>query len=103
MGESTVPLDCDVIDRLLTNVLLKAALGSLAFIPGCVLFRGAGMRCLCGGMGMGFGAGAAWTQGDLYLRHPHMVSMPQTFVAELAQLKDAARKRIEALSARFSS
>mmetsp|Transcript_32989 Transcript_32989/g.102340 ORF Transcript_32989/g.102340 Transcript_32989/m.102340 type:complete len:105 (+) Transcript_32989:65-379(+) len=104
MGESTpVTLDGVVINRLLTNVFMKAALGSLAFIPGCVLFRGTGLRCLCGGAGIGFGAGAAWTQGDLYLRHPQMVPLPQTFAVELEQLKDSARKRLEALSTRFRS
>mmetsp|Transcript_96754 Transcript_96754/g.216788 ORF Transcript_96754/g.216788 Transcript_96754/m.216788 type:complete len:104 (-) Transcript_96754:125-436(-) len=96
-----VTVDGVVINRLLTNVFLKAAVGSLAFIPGCVLFRGRGMRCLCGGVGMGFGAGAAWMQGDMYLRHPQMVPMPQTFLVEMAQLKDNAQKRIEDLSSKF--
>uniref|UniRef100_A0A7S1SAL7 Uncharacterized protein n=1 Tax=Alexandrium catenella TaxID=2925 RepID=A0A7S1SAL7_ALECA len=103
MAEKAPVIDSVLINRFLTNVFVKATLGSLAFIPACVLFRGKGMRCLCGGAGMGFGAGAAWMQGDLYLRHPQMVPMPQTFLAEMAQLKDGARKRMNDLSSRFSA
>eukprot|EP00930_Biecheleria_cincta_P084616 TRINITY_DN74066_c0_g1_i1.p2 TRINITY_DN74066_c0_g1~~TRINITY_DN74066_c0_g1_i1.p2 ORF type:complete len:107 (+),score=24.84 TRINITY_DN74066_c0_g1_i1:73-393(+) len=75
------------IDGLLSNVAIKAALGSLAFIPACVVFKGTRMRFLTGGLGMGFGAGIAWAQSDLHLRHPQQVPMPKSLPDELADMK----------------
>ncbi|CAK0806699.1 unnamed protein product [Prorocentrum cordatum] len=71
-----VVVDGELLGNLMANVLAKAAVGSLAIIPGCILFRGAAMRALCGGAGFGFGAGVGWTQGDYYVRHPAIAPYP---------------------------
>mmetsp|Transcript_58173 Transcript_58173/g.108926 ORF Transcript_58173/g.108926 Transcript_58173/m.108926 type:complete len:99 (-) Transcript_58173:48-344(-) len=80
-------IDAAVLNSILTNVAMKAAFGSVAFVPACVLFRGRGLRCLCGGLGIGFGAGLGWAQGDLHMRHPSLVPMPKSFEDEFQKLK----------------
>ena len=47
---------------VMLNAAEKAAFGSLLFIPGCLLFKGRGMRFASGGLGVGLGLGTAWTQ-----------------------------------------
>mmetsp|Transcript_1750 Transcript_1750/g.3701 ORF Transcript_1750/g.3701 Transcript_1750/m.3701 type:complete len:96 (+) Transcript_1750:64-351(+) len=90
------------VESLLTNVAVKAALGSLAIIPGCIVFRGKGLRCLCGGLGIGFGAGFGWAQGDLHLRHPDLVPMPQSFSKEMERLKASMTATLSRYTTWFS-
>mmetsp|Transcript_105320 Transcript_105320/g.339344 ORF Transcript_105320/g.339344 Transcript_105320/m.339344 type:complete len:129 (-) Transcript_105320:115-501(-) len=94
-------IDGALVSSMLTNVAVKAAFGSLAFIPGCVVFRGAALRCLCGGLGMGFGAGMAWTQADLHLRHPELVPMPASLTSEAERMKAEGAARMASLRARI--
>eukprot|EP00440_Ansanella_granifera_P073495 gb/GFBE01079750.1/.p1 GENE.gb/GFBE01079750.1/~~gb/GFBE01079750.1/.p1 ORF type:complete len:104 (+),score=21.74 gb/GFBE01079750.1/:1-312(+) len=96
------PVDAALVNSLLTNVLIKASVGSLAFIPGCVAFRGRGMRILCGGLGAGFGAGMAWAQGDMHLRHPDLVPLPKSLPEEMEQLQASLAARARSWTRWFS-
>mmetsp|Transcript_8816 Transcript_8816/g.15838 ORF Transcript_8816/g.15838 Transcript_8816/m.15838 type:complete len:105 (-) Transcript_8816:76-390(-) len=101
MAESKVarkPVDSAVINSLLTHALEKALLGSLLFIPGMVVFRRPALRWLSGGIGIGFGLGQAWTQGDLWLRHPEMVSMPVGLAEEAQRIQEWVTKQIANLT-----
>eukprot|EP00929_Paragymnodinium_shiwhaense_P045075 TRINITY_DN23073_c0_g1_i1.p3 TRINITY_DN23073_c0_g1~~TRINITY_DN23073_c0_g1_i1.p3 ORF type:complete len:111 (-),score=21.25 TRINITY_DN23073_c0_g1_i1:213-545(-) len=82
------PVDGAMVSSLVANAAWKATLGSLVFIPAMVLFKGRGMRCLCGGMGIGFGAGAAWTHADLFIRYPGAVPAPETMTEKILRLPD---------------
>mmetsp|Transcript_111395 Transcript_111395/g.239951 ORF Transcript_111395/g.239951 Transcript_111395/m.239951 type:complete len:95 (+) Transcript_111395:76-360(+) len=86
--------DSKQINGLLTNIAVKGLIGSLAFVPACVVFRTTALRCTCGGMGMGFGAGFAWAQSDIHVRHPNLVAMPQSFPEEMGRLQACAMKRL---------
>mmetsp|Transcript_75515 Transcript_75515/g.179377 ORF Transcript_75515/g.179377 Transcript_75515/m.179377 type:complete len:105 (-) Transcript_75515:172-486(-) len=87
-------VDAVVLNSLLTNALERALLGSLCFIPGCVLFRRPALRWLTTGVGIGFGLGTAWTEGDLWLRHPEMVTMPASLSDEMTRIKEWTTKQL---------
>ncbi|CAE7530142.1 unnamed protein product, partial [Symbiodinium pilosum] len=57
---------------------------------------GKGVRCLCGGVGIGFGAGLGWAQGDMHLRHPNLVPMPSldNELRRLQTLKASVAERL---------
>merc|ERR1719217_14062 len=82
------PADGALVSSLVANAAWKATLGSLAFIPAMVLFKGRGMRCLCGGMGIGFGAGSALMHADLYYRYPNAIPPPETMTEKILRLPD---------------
>mmetsp|Transcript_1409 Transcript_1409/g.3829 ORF Transcript_1409/g.3829 Transcript_1409/m.3829 type:complete len:105 (+) Transcript_1409:73-387(+) len=101
MADSTParkPVDSAVVNSLLTHALEKALLGSLLFIPGMVVFRRPALRWMTGGVGIGFGLGQAWTQGDLWLRHPEMVRMPVGLAEEVKRIQEWVTKQIADLT-----
>mmetsp|Transcript_118844 Transcript_118844/g.332808 ORF Transcript_118844/g.332808 Transcript_118844/m.332808 type:complete len:106 (+) Transcript_118844:80-397(+) len=98
---SKAVVDARTVDFLLRNVAVKATIGSLAFVPACIIFRGRSMRCLCGGLGMGFGAGLAWTQGDLFIRRPGVVPIPRDTFTEIADARAAVAQRWRNLTSWF--
>lgn len=90
-------LDTATVDRLFTNVGEKAVVGALAAgLPAFLLFRrGAAIRGMpvaraCTLLGAGFGAGIAWQQGDLYVRHPTLVPPPPTAQESAARWQHSA-------------
>mmetsp|Transcript_5851 Transcript_5851/g.8303 ORF Transcript_5851/g.8303 Transcript_5851/m.8303 type:complete len:105 (-) Transcript_5851:269-583(-) len=99
--EKKVVIDSVVLQSMLTNVAFKTAFGCVAFIPALMMFRGAAMRCVFGGMGMGIGAGRAWAEADMHVRHPELVPMPESFQKEVEKYQTCVESKIAAFRAKL--
>uniref|UniRef100_A0A7S0ZTK1 Uncharacterized protein n=1 Tax=Noctiluca scintillans TaxID=2966 RepID=A0A7S0ZTK1_NOCSC len=101
---------CKRYRSVMLNAAEKAALGSLLFIPGCLLFKGRGMRFASGGLGVGLGLGTAWTQAAVHREHPNLVTLPESpygeamkAQAKLAAWQNSAVQRVEKMRSWFTS
>ena len=70
-------------ERLMLNIALKAGAGLVASgLIALLAARKSGGRLFITGLGTGSGLGYGWCQNDVHLKHPDLVSLPESAQTE---------------------